>query len=127
MDTVTGLAIVGDKMVSGSKDKNLRLWSLDHSIGNLKNTVHAFNDYVTTVQSQSPDIVPQDESNLPLFYAGSKDGQIKVGSVKGDKIDFMGNILAHTQSVNAISLLEDNNTLVSASADKTIKLWKPTT
>jgi hypothetical protein len=33
MDTVTGLAIVGDKMVSGSKDKNLRLWGLDHSVG----------------------------------------------------------------------------------------------
>lgn len=61
-----------------------------------------------------------------MFYAGSKDGQMKVGSVKGDKIEFLGSILAHTQSVNAISLLEDNNTLVSASADKTIKLWKPT-
>lgn len=126
MDTVTGLAIVGDKMVSGSKDKNLRLWGLDHSVGNLKNTVHAFNDYVTTVQSQTLDLASHEEDNLPLFYAGSKDGQIKVGSVKGDKIDFLGSILAHTQSVNAISLLEDNNTLVSASADKTIKLWKPT-
>jgi len=49
-----------------------------------------------------------------------------VGCAKSDKIDFMGSILAHTQSVNAISLLEDNSTLVSASADKTIKLWKPT-
>lgn len=28
MDTVTGLAIVKDKMISGSKDKNLRLWDL---------------------------------------------------------------------------------------------------
>jgi WD40 repeat protein len=61
----------------------------------------------------------------PIFYAGSKDGQIKVGNVKDDKIDFLGTIMAHTQSVNAISLLEDSNTMVSASADKTIKLWKP--
>lgn len=51
MDTVTGLAVIGDRMVSGSKDKNLRLWSLDHSVGNLKGTTHAFNDYVTTVKS----------------------------------------------------------------------------
>lgn len=59
MDTVTGLAIVGDKMVSGSKDKNLRLWGLDHSVGNLKNTAHAFNEYVTTVQSQTaPENIP---------------------------------------------------------------------
>ena len=53
MDTVTGLAILNDKLVSGSKDKNLRLWDLGHSIGNLKNTTHAFNDYVTTLQSIS--------------------------------------------------------------------------
>ena len=83
MDTVTGLAMVGDKMISGSKDKNLRLWDLDHSVGNLRNTAHAFNDYVTTVQSQNPDNVIPREPTLPIFYAGSKDGQIKVGSVKG--------------------------------------------
>lgn len=51
MDTVTGLAIIEDRMVSGSKDKNLRLWDLEHSVGNLKSTTHAFNDYVTTVKS----------------------------------------------------------------------------
>ncbi len=35
--------------------------------------------------------------------------------------------MAHTQSVNAICPLEDNgNIIVTASADKTIKLWQPT-
>lgn len=128
MDTVSGLAIVGDKMVSGSKDKNLRLWNLEHTVGNLKNTVHAFNDYVTTVQSPQVENW-QNQSQVcpyPIFYAGSKDGQIKIGNTKGDKINFMGNIMGHTQAVNGISLLDDNSTLVSASADKTIKLWKPT-
>lgn len=47
MDSVTGLAIVKDKLISGSKDKNLRLWSLDHSINNSKHTFPAFNDYIT--------------------------------------------------------------------------------
>jgi hypothetical protein len=47
MDTVTGLTIVKDKLISGSKDKNLRLWNLDHSINNAKHTFPAFNDYVT--------------------------------------------------------------------------------
>lgn len=28
MDTVTGLTTIGDYLISGSKDKNLRLWSL---------------------------------------------------------------------------------------------------
>jgi hypothetical protein len=51
MDTVTGLALIGNNLISGSKDKNLRLWNLDHSISNLKNTTHAFNDWITTLQS----------------------------------------------------------------------------
>ena len=82
MDTVTGLAIVRDKMISGSKDKNLRLWDLEHSEKKKKNTAHAFNDYVTTVQSQSLETM-NNEMNLPIFYAGSKDGQIKAGAIKG--------------------------------------------
>jgi WD40 repeat protein len=54
MDTVTGLAISRGYLISGSKDKNLRLWSLDNSIYNLKSTFHAFNDYITTVESTPP-------------------------------------------------------------------------
>lgn len=42
---------------------------------------------------------------MSIFYSGSKDGQVKVGSIKNDKIEFVGGILAHTQSVNAISPL----------------------
>lgn len=123
MDTVTGLAIVGDRMVSGSKDKNLRLWNLDHSVGNLKSTTHAFNDYVTTVKSTYNTRI--DDRCYPMFYAGSKDGQIKVGQIKNDRIIFNSGILAHTQSVNAISSLEDNCMIATASSDKTIKVWKP--
>lgn len=100
MDTVTGLAIVGDRLVSGSKDKNLRLWGLGQSVGNLKNTAHAFNDYITTVNSKHDAILG--DHSLPIFYAGSKDGQIKVGNVKNDRIEFLGGILGHTQAVNSI-------------------------
>jgi WD40 repeat protein len=52
MDTVTSLAISKNHLISGSKDKNLRLWALDHSIYNLKSTVHASNDYINTVESK---------------------------------------------------------------------------
>lgn len=53
MDTVTGLTIVKDKLISGSKDKNLRLWSLDQLINNAKHSFPAFNDYVTVCESNS--------------------------------------------------------------------------
>jgi WD40 repeat protein len=51
LDSVTGLAVIGNKLISGSKDKNIRLWSLDHSVNNARFTLHLFNDYVNTVTS----------------------------------------------------------------------------
>ena len=51
MDAVTSLAIVKDKLISGSRDKNLRLWNLDQSINNSKHTFPVFNDFVTSCTS----------------------------------------------------------------------------
>lgn len=53
LDSVTGLSIVKGKLISGSKDKHLRLWDLDHTVNNNKHTFHAFNDYINTVQSNT--------------------------------------------------------------------------
>ncbi len=79
MDTVTGLAISRGYLISGSKDKNLRLWSLDNSIYNLKSTFHAFNDYITTVESSSDENLG--DNYHPLFYSSDRTGQVKVGTV----------------------------------------------
>ena len=54
LDTVTGMAVKGDQLVSGSKDKHLKLWDLNHGINNNKHTFLAFNDYVTAIQSNFP-------------------------------------------------------------------------
>lgn len=51
LDSITGMAITGNKLISGSKDKHLRLWDINHPINNNKHTFNAFKDYVTTVQS----------------------------------------------------------------------------
>ena len=53
MDTVTGLATSRGYLISGSKDRNLRLWSLDNSIYNLKSTKSASNDYINCVEGTS--------------------------------------------------------------------------
>ncbi len=61
------------------------------------------------------------------MYAGSKDGQVKVCYTKNDKVEVLSGILTHTQSVNSIATLYENPYgLVTASQDKTIKLWHPT-
>ena len=40
-----------------------------------------------------------------MFYSGSKDGQVKIGTAKNDKLEFIGSVLAHNGSVNAINAL----------------------
>lgn len=102
MDTVTGLAISKGYLISGSKDKNLRLWSLDNSIYNLKSTVHAFNDYITTVESNHQVILGANYH--PLFYSSDRTGQVKVGTILKEKIEFLG-VISHTQSVNSVCSL----------------------
>jgi WD40 repeat protein len=51
LDSVTGLTVSKGRLISGSKDKHLRLWALDHSVNNSKHTLHIFNDYVNALHS----------------------------------------------------------------------------
>ena len=51
LDSVTGMTVKGDHLISGSKDRHLKLWDLNHGVNNNKHTFLAFNDYVTTIQS----------------------------------------------------------------------------
>lgn len=64
---------------------------------------------------------------LPTFYAGSRDGQVKVATVVDEKIKFIGGIIAHTQSVNSVCSVScrSSGLFMTASADKTVKFWKP--
>ena len=71
-DMVTCMIEMRGYLISGSKDKNLKLWDLAEPINNLKNTSYAHNDYVNTIQA-----APE----LPIFYSGSRNGQVKVGTV----------------------------------------------
>lgn len=110
---------MGDYVISGSKDKNIKLWSVDSAVKNLKSTSYAHNDYVNVLAAGT---------TQPLFYSGSRNGQVKVGTVSKERLEFLGNIDCHTQSVTGLCLIEDSNSTVFAtgSADRTIKLWRPT-
>ena len=53
LDSVTGLTVSKGRLISGSKDKHLRLWSLEHPVNNSRHTLHIFNDYVNALHSKS--------------------------------------------------------------------------
>ena len=122
MDTVMSLAVVNGYLVSGSKDKNLRLWSFD---GANTCTVHAFNDYVNVVYSHLG------VGSGAYFYSGSRDGQVKIGRVLAgrgeERIEFVGGIMAHSQSVNDICGVGQSGEelMATCSTDRSVKIWRP--
>jgi len=118
-DVVTSLAIVNDHLISGSRDKNLRLWSLDNAAINLKHTSYAHQDWVNAIEANSLH---------NMVYSGSRDGAIKVwGVTDNKKLRSLTAINGHSQAVTSICKLFDENEAIfaTASLDKTIKIWKP--
>lgn len=78
-DAVTSLSIVKDYLVSGyaiffielisrSRDKNLRLWSLDHPMNNLKSTSYGHQDWITVTESTLIDFLKFKQMPPKLCY-----------------------------------------------------------
>eukprot|EP01017_Pseudomicrothorax_dubius_P041880 TRINITY_DN6761_c0_g1_i7.p1 TRINITY_DN6761_c0_g1~~TRINITY_DN6761_c0_g1_i7.p1 ORF type:complete len:267 (+),score=58.19 TRINITY_DN6761_c0_g1_i7:59-802(+) len=117
-DTVTSLALVNDYLVSGSRDKNLKLWRVDTAIHNLKFTAYAHQDWINTLES---------DDNTGLLYSGSRDGRIKVWCAEKEKLRCLNDLNSHQQAVNSIIKLENSSgrgMFASGSADRTIKIWR---
>ena len=49
-DTVTSFAFVKDCVVTGSRDKSLKVWGLDRFVHNLKYSNFAHNDWINTLE-----------------------------------------------------------------------------
>ena len=51
-DTVTSLAFIKNYLISGSRDKNLKVWGLDSSFQNLKSTSYGHGEWINTLESK---------------------------------------------------------------------------
>lgn len=117
----------GQRLASGSMDKTIKLWS---RTGVLLETLEGHTERVASV-SFSPD--------GQLLASGSYDKTVKVWSLKEDGINnilpcpsaplfpcsptMLFTLNGHTDSVMSVSFSPDSEIIVSASKDKTIKLW----
>jgi WD40 repeat protein len=117
-DAVTSLSIVGGHLVSGSRDKILKLWSLDYPNSLKFTSSYAHQDWINVTETNV---------NQDILYSGSKDGTIKIWGVANNKLRCMSDINGHSQAVNSICKLYDENEsmFVTGSSDKSIKIWKP--
>jgi U3 small nucleolar RNA-associated protein 12 len=105
-------------IVTCSADKNVRLWGLD--FGDCHKAFFAHQDSIMQVT-----FVPHgQDGNGHHFFSASKDRIIKYWD--GDKFERIQKLEGHHGEIWALAVSRTGDFLVSASHDKSIRVWKQT-
>ncbi|EPE26792.1 WD40 repeat-like protein [Glarea lozoyensis ATCC 20868] len=105
-------------IVTCSADKNVRLWGLD--FGDCHKAFFAHQDSILQVA-----FVPHNQDgNGHHFFSSSKDRMIKYWD--GDKFEQIQRLDGHHSEIWALAVSRTGNFIVSASHDKSIRVWQQT-
>ena len=105
-------------IVTCSADKNIRLWGLD--FGDCHKAFFAHQDSIMQVA-----FVPHNQDgNGHHFFSASKDHMIKYWD--GDKFEQIQKLSSHHGEIWALAVSRTGDFVVSASHDKSMRLWKQT-
>ena len=105
-------------IVTCSADKNVRLWGLD--FGDCHKAFFAHQDSILQVA-----FVPHNQDgNGHHFFSTSKDRMIKYWD--GDKFEQIQRLDGHHSEIWALAVSRTGNFVVSASHDKSIRVWEQT-
>ncbi|TBR58721.1 hypothetical protein B4U84_22795 [Westiellopsis prolifica IICB1] len=110
---VTSLAMSSDRkiLVSGSRDKTIKIWQLE--TGELLHTLKGHADGVYAI-ALSPD--------GQTIASGSADQTIKLWYLQTGEL--LATFTGHHHTVTAVAFTASGEILVSGSLDKTIKIWQ---
>jgi len=105
-------------IVTCSADKNIRIWGLD--FGDCHKALFAHQDSILQVA-----FVPQNsDGSGHHFFSASKDRTIKYWD--GDKFEQIQRLDGHHGEIWALAISKTGNFIVSASHDKSIRVWQET-
>ncbi len=105
-------------IVTSSADKNVRLWGLD--FGDCHKAFFAHQDSIMQVS-----FVPHNQDgNGHHFFSASKDHLVKYWD--GDKFEQIQKLEGHHGEIWALAVSRTGEFLVSASHDKSIRVWQQT-
>ncbi|KAL2175406.1 uncharacterized protein P884DRAFT_247434 [Thermothelomyces heterothallicus CBS 202.75] len=105
-------------IVTSSADKNIRIWGLD--FGDCHKALFGHQDSILQVV-----FVPHNsDGNGHHFFSASKDRTIKYWD--GDKFEQIQRIDGHHGEIWALAISHSGTALVSASHDKSIRVWEET-
>lgn len=100
-------------LISSAADKNIKIWGLD--FGDCHKSIFAHEDSVLRVMF---------EPQTHYFFSCGKDGLVKYWD--GRKFIQIQKLQAHFGEVWALAIANDGSFVVSASHDKTIRMWEMT-
>lgn len=106
----------GNKIISGSCDRTLKLWNLETA-----KCEHTFIDHTREIQCVS--VVHFDETNIKIV-SGSNDKTLKIWNIETGQCEHTLN--GHNGAVSCIAVLPDAR-IVSGSHDCTLKIWNTQT
>lgn len=121
---VSSVAICPDKqlLASGSRDRTVTLWTVNPP--ELRSTFSSESDRVTCVAFN-----PKWATRYPLrshfLASGTAGGTIYFWQT--DTGELQSEIAAHSREIYAIAISPDGTTLISASWDRTLKIWNLST
>lgn len=111
----------GDFLVSGSRDNTLRIWPSPLSANEFKSIIcEGHTDAVSCVSiSKAP------FNGSYLIASASSDLTIKMWSfdAQNRKAHSLWTVKAHDKEINALTFSPDFKLLITASQDKTVKIW----
>jgi WD40 repeat protein/Cdc6-like AAA superfamily ATPase len=100
----------GNRVISGSQDKTLRIWDLES--GRCINTLEGHTDDVECVS-----ITPDGDKAI----SGSRDKTLRVWDVENGKC--LNILEGHTRSILCVNITADGSAAISGSQDSTLRLW----
>jgi WD40 repeat protein len=109
-DVVTGLAVIGDTLLTASNDKTLKLWALGTDKLVQKMTGHAGG--ITSLAVSK---------NGKIALTGSSDRSLKLWNLTTGKE--VKTVTGHSDSVTAVALSPDGKWAASGSVDTTVRVW----
>uniref|UniRef100_A0AC35GW59 Small-subunit processome Utp12 domain-containing protein n=1 Tax=Panagrolaimus sp. PS1159 TaxID=55785 RepID=A0AC35GW59_9BILA len=102
-------------VVTGSSDKGCKIWGLD--FGDCHKSLYGHSDAVTAVKFNK-------STEEKLFFSAGKDGKIiQWDAIKFNKIQILD---GHFAEIRDMIFTYDGRTLISASHDKSIRIWEET-
>jgi WD40 repeat protein len=109
-DIVTGLAIVGDKLLTTSNDKTLKIWQLgsDKMVGKMSGHKAGITSLAVSKDGK-------------FALTGSSDRSLKLWNLATGKD--VKTITGHSHAVTAVALSADGKWAASGSEDNTVRLW----